>query len=183
VGILHLGTFIPANFSLQLDELAFSELSTNPFGVACHNLIRSHIYKIAHMSADVHSELQLTSRLSTLELDQLPLKLDTWHDELPESLRLSALTTEDNAAAVSVKRPLLFMHMVHIGSRIVLYERVILVALNSGLDDSDQFIAHRLFGLAEEVHHVYASFAQQLARIIGLLYKEQSILSRCWHTM
>jgi hypothetical protein len=135
------------------------------------------------MSADVHSQLQLTAGLPTHEVDKLPLKLDTWHDELPESLRLSALTTGDNTAAASVKRPLLFMHMVHIGSRIVLYERVVLATLNSGPDDSGQPIAHRLFGVAEDIHHLYASFAQQLARIIGLLYKEQSILSRCWLTM
>lgn len=172
-----------SNLFLQLEELASSESSMNPFDSLNPSLIQSHLYKIAHTFARVQSQLQRATCLSTHEVDRLSAMLDTWHKELPESLHLSALTAASSATSIHLKRPLLLMHMVHICSRIALYKTVILLTVGDRSSASDRSVAHKVLLLSEGLHSTYASFAQQLARVIGLLYKDQGVLSRCWLTM
>ena len=155
-----------------------SESAMNPANTVNSSLIQYHVYKMALLSAQVYDSIRYTTRLSTYELDQLSAKLDTWHQELPESLRLRSLTSSDSTNSPSVRRPLLFMHMVHITAQITLYERAI--HANHSISTPDESVA---FHLSEDTHQIYGSFAQQLARIIGLLYEEECILRRCWLTM
>lgn len=75
------------------------------------------------------------------------------------------------------------MHMTHISSRVTLYERMIQAALNQQARMFNQSIIWEVFCLPENIQQTYTLFAQQLARIIGLLYEEQCVLSRCPITM
>lgn len=164
----------------QVDELHVFEAAINPLNSISANLIQSHLYKIALSSAQIQSRLQHVTSISALQLQQLSSKLDVWHGELPHSLQLLSLISADGPSPPGTRRPLLFMHMVHISSRIILYERVIQVTLSQ---PSNQSLANQIFSLSENVHQLYASFAQQLARIVGLLYEDHSVLSQCWLTM
>lgn len=140
------------------------------------------MYKMALLSAQVHNQVHYTTSLSKYELEQLSAKLDTWHKELPASLHLRSLTSSESTAACA-KRPVLFMHMVHIASQINLYERVIQVTFNQSTSTSDKLVPWEMFHLPEDVHQLYGSLALQLARIVRLLYEEESILRHCWLTM
>lgn len=159
------------------------ERAENPLGTISPCLVQNHMYRIALASAQVQSELQQVTSLSRRELDRLSAMLDTWHHELPESLHLSSLIVTDTETLASIRRPILFMHMVHICARIALYERVIKVALNKTPNASEQAIVRELFWLSSDIQHSLSSFAQSLARIIRLLYDDECILSRCWLTM
>lgn len=174
---------VAANTFLQLEELAVSESAKNPLKSFCSDLVQSHIFEVALFSAQILSQAQHAVHLTNYELEQLSAKLDIWHERLPESLHLRQLVPENRANSIITKRPLLFMHMAHISSRIILYERAIQAALNQQTCTSDQSIACQVFRLSEDIHQIYTTFAQQLARIIGLLYEEQCVFSRCPITM
>lgn len=141
------------------------------------------MFELALLSAQINSQAQHAANITSHELEQLPAKLDTWHAKLPKSLHLRQLVSENSAVSISAKRPILFMHMVHITSRITLYERMMQAALNKQTCTSDQSIFRQMLNLSEGTHQIYTSFAQQLARIIGLLYEEQCVLGRCPITM
>lgn len=117
------------------------------------------------------------------ELNQLVTKLDTWYEGLPDSFSLSSLVSGNIEVSPSLGRPLLFMHMVHIASRITVYERMIFMSVDDRPLLSDRSAAHQVLSLSGEIHYIYASFAQQLARIVGILYEDNCVLSRCWLTM
>ena len=155
-----------------------SESATNPANTVNSSLIQHHVYKMALLSAQVYDLIRYATCFSTYELEQLSAKLETWHQELPESLHLRSLTVSDSTASASARRPLLFMHMVYITAQITLYERALYA--NQTISTSDGSVA---FHLSEDTHQIYGSFAQQLARIVGLLYEEENILRRCWLTM
>lgn len=138
---------------------------------------------MALLSAQVYNRVHRTAYLSKYEFEQLSAKLDTWHRKLPKSLHLRSLTSSESATSACAKRPLLFMHMVHITSQITLYERAIQVTLKQSISISDQLVACEVFRLPEDTHQLNGSFAQQLARIIGLLYEEESVIRQCWLTM
>lgn len=167
----------------KIKDLAASETVMNSGDVLNSSMIQYHIYKIALLSAQVHNQVKLATHLTRDELEGLSANLNIWHRELPERLHLRSLTSGDGATCGSTRRPLLFMHMVHINSRITLYEHLFRVTLNRWISISDQSVACAVFDLPEDTHQIYGSFAQQLARIIGLLYEEECILKRCWLTM
>lgn len=140
--------------------------------------------KAALLSARVQSQLQHTTSLSGSELDQLMGNLDSWHEELPKLLSLPSVDFANIPISTGLKRPLLFMHMVHIGSRIIMHERTILANQPAWMAiPSNPSTTPQVFQLPKEIRHAYASSAQQLSRIIGVLYKNQCVLSRCWLTM
>lgn len=141
------------------------------------------MFELALLSAQLNSQAQHAAHLTNYELDQLSAKLDTWHEGLPESLHLRQLVSGNRADSIRAKRPLLFMHMAHISARIALYERVIQAAQNQQTSTSGQSMTCLMLGLPEDIHQVYTLFAQQLARIIALLYEEQGVLVRCPITM
>ena len=141
------------------------------------------MFELVLLSAQLNSQAQHAAHLTNYELDQLTAKLDNWHKKLPESLHLRQLVSGNRADLIRAKRPLLFMHMAHISARITLYERMIQAAQNQQTSTSDQSMACQVLSLPEDIHQVYTSFAQQLARIIALLYEEQGVLVRCPITM
>lgn len=155
----------------------------NPGGVPNSGMIQYHTYKIALLSAQVHKRVNLATHFSRYELEEFSANLDIWNKELPECLHLRSLTSGDGATCGSTRRPLLFMHMVHISSRITLYEHLFRVTLNRWISTSDQSVTCEVIDLPEDTHQIYGSFAQQLARIIGLLHEEESVFKRCWLTM
>jgi hypothetical protein len=73
--------------------------------------------------------------------------------------------------------------MIHISSHITLYERVMYSTLKEALGTSDKQMIREVFRLPADAIRIYGSFAQQLARIIKLLYDEEAVLARCWLTM
>lgn len=141
------------------------------------------------LSARVYHKTHfIKSSISRYELEQLSAELDTWHQELPECLRLRMLTSSDSAAsawAISAwaKKPLLFMHVVHIISQITLYQRAIHLNLNQAVRTTDQSVAYEVFRMPEDIQEFYSSFARQLARIIVILFDEKTIIKRYWLTM
>lgn len=142
------------------------------------------MFELALLSARLNSQAQHAAHSTHYELNQLSAKLDAWHEGLPESLLLRQLVSGDGGHSIHMKRPLFFLHMAHISSRITLYERMIQAAQGQQTSTSDQSTADQvLLRLPEDIHQVYTLFAQQLARIIALLHEEQGVLVRCPITM
>lgn len=141
------------------------------------------MFKLALLSADINSQAQYAAHLNNDDLEQLSARVEAWYKGLPKALHLRELVSENSRDSVIAERPLLFMHMVHITSRITLYERILQAALNKRTCSSDQSIFKQAFGLSGDTHEIYASFAQQLTRLIGLLYEKQCVLGRCPITM
>ncbi|KAL2848392.1 hypothetical protein BJY01DRAFT_262691 [Aspergillus pseudoustus] len=166
-----------------IDDLADSETAINPDNQICTRLIQRHVFKIALLSARVCHDLGSTKSLSMDDLQNLSDKLDTWHQELPESIHLSSLTSPNSGTSDSARRPLLFMHMIHISSHLSIFERVMRIALKEALGKSDKLMIQKVFSLPTDLLETYGSFAQQLARIIKLLYDEECVLARCWLTI
>lgn len=143
-------------------------------------LVQSHIYKIAYLSAQVDARTRHATSLSERELGQLSAKLDSWFRELPESLSLDRACLED---PIPDTMPLLLMHMVNITARVTFYEGVIRLYLNQHETISGESVAYQVFNLPEDVRDTYATFAQQVARIVRLINENQSVIRHCWITM
>lgn len=141
------------------------------------------MFELALLCAQISSQAQYAARLTDHDLHQLSAKLDTWHEGLPESLHLHQLVSGKRTDSIRTKRPLLFLHMAHISARTTLYERIIQAAQNQQTSTSEQSMAYQVFCIPEDIHQVYTLFAQQLARVIRLLYEEQGVLVRCPITM
>ncbi|KAI9373473.1 hypothetical protein BJX61DRAFT_533139 [Aspergillus egyptiacus] len=166
-----------------IEDLAVIESSANPDNEINPGLIRSQVFRIAFLAAQVYDYVHSATHLSMDDLHELSGQLDTWHLELPQSLHLCSLTSADNAASTSIKRPLFFMHMVYITSHITLYERVMHMTLTKSLSASDELVVRQVFRLPADAHQMYGTFAEQLARIIKLIYDEEWVLCRCWLTI
>ncbi|RDW90850.1 uncharacterized protein DSM5745_02625 [Aspergillus mulundensis] len=170
----------------MVNTLAMSESMENPTNQLCPNLIRWHAFKIAYLSAQVYDLVHSAASVSIDDLQQLSLDLDTWLLELPNSMRLDSLITADDAASENfdaASRPILFLHMIHITSRIMLYERVMHFTVKQSLNPSDELVVREVLRLPADTHQTYQSFAQHLARLIRLLYDKDCVLARCWLTI
>lgn len=110
----------------------------------------------------------------------LSAMLDSWINELPGSLSLVAAYHETFNPNMM---PLLLMHMVNITTRVAFYERVIRLDLDQQESVSNQSVTQQVLGLPEDVCDIYAAFAQQIARIVGLLDENRCIIKNCWITM
>lgn len=98
-------------------------------------------------------------------------------------MSLASLTSGDARTPSSAWRPLLFLHMLHINLQIIIYERVMHVVLKRSTNLPDDMIVREVLQIPPTTQHIYESFAQQLARIVRLLYEEHCVLARCWITM
>ncbi|KAL4915371.1 hypothetical protein BDW62DRAFT_188600 [Aspergillus aurantiobrunneus] len=184
-----LSSTLGCRFDLRPDEmevindLAAAESTTNPTNSVTMSLIQAHVFKIAFLSAQIYNSVRSSPALTITDLHRLSAKLDTWLWELPDSMRLSSLTsgstTEDTA---SIRRPLLFVHMIHLTSQITLYQRVMHEILKR-FSPSDELIAREVFRWPADTQYTYEAFAQQLARMARLLYDEHRVLARCWLTI
>ncbi|KAL4994371.1 hypothetical protein BDV10DRAFT_189107 [Aspergillus recurvatus] len=169
-----------------VDNLAVSELLANPTNDLSPDLIRRQVFKIAFVSAQVYDIAHSAACLSMDDLQHLSIKLDTWLSELPDCMRLDSLVAEDGSVSADFdaeSRPLLFLHMIHITSRITLYERVLQFNLKQSVSPSDELAVREVLRVPADIHQIYESFAQYLARLIRLLYDKECILARCWLTI
>ncbi|KAJ0419778.1 hypothetical protein BJY00DRAFT_285515 [Aspergillus carlsbadensis] len=166
-----------------IDDLADAESAMNPNNEINTRIIQRYVFNVAFLSAQVYERFRLSDRLCMDDLHALSAQLDTWHRELPSCLHLSSLTSGESNTSECVRRPLLFMHMIHISSHITLYERVMYTTLKEAMGTSDKQMIREVFGLPADAIQIYGSFAQQLARIIKLLYDEEAVLARCWLTI
>jgi hypothetical protein len=138
--------------------------------------------KIALMSAQIYTKIRHSYSLSWQDVEQLSTELDIWRQELPETLRLQNLVSGNGTEKIPIsqKRALMLVHMVYIGTRLILYQHMIRQSQQPVTDISE---ASRLFRMPEDIHRDYATFAQQLARVISLLYQDKGIFTRCWLIM
>ncbi|KAL4804562.1 hypothetical protein BDV18DRAFT_142214, partial [Aspergillus unguis] len=166
----------------QVNKLAASEAESNPSNQISRSLVQSQVFKIAMLSAETYETISARPKPCMSDLKELSTRLDIWLWELPESMRLGSLTSA-NRNFDAAKRPLLFLHMIHVTSQITLYEQVMLTVLKRVVDPADELLAREVFRLPSEIHQTYEAFAQQLARMIRLLYEEDCILARCWLTI
>lgn len=139
-----------------------------------------HIYKISLISAQIDARLRDTAGLSEHELGLLSAKLDSWLNELPEPLSLNVTSHETFIPDIM---PLLLMHMVYITARVTFYERVVRLNLDPHETTSGRSVAKQVLSLPEDVCDIYAVFAQQVARIVGLFNENQCIIKNCWIAM
>ncbi|KAL2794545.1 hypothetical protein BJX66DRAFT_303392 [Aspergillus keveii] len=166
-----------------IDELAEAESAMNPNNEINIRIIQRYVFNVAFLSSQVYECFRCSDHLCMDDLHALSAQLDTWHRELPPCLHLSSLTSGESNTSDRVRRPLLFMHMIHISSHITLYERVMYSTLKEALGTSDKQMIREVFRLPADAIRIYGSFAQQLARIIKLLYDEEAVLARCWLTI
>jgi hypothetical protein len=155
----------------------------NPNNEIDIRIIQRYVFNVSFLSAKVYECFRLSDHLCMDDLHTLSAQLDTWHRELPPCLHLSSLTSGESNTSECVRRPLLFMHMIHISSHITLYERVMYMSLKGAMGTSDKQMIREVFRLPADAIQIYGLFAQQLARIIKLLYDEEAVLARCWLTM
>ena len=136
--------------------------------------------KIALMSAQIYTRICHASSLSWQDIEQMSTELDMWHQELPEILRLQNLVSESNTMSTSQNRALMLVHLVYIDTHLLLYQHVIRQPRHQ---KADIFQASNLLQMPENIQQNFTIFAQQLARIISLLYQHESIFARCWLIM
>ncbi|KAL2847130.1 hypothetical protein BJX68DRAFT_240252 [Aspergillus pseudodeflectus] len=166
-----------------IDDLADAESAMNPNNEINSRIMQRYVFNVAFLSAQVYECFRLSDHICMDDLHTLSAQLDTWHRELPPCLQLSSLTSGESNASECVRRPLLFMHMTHISSHITLYERVMYTVLKEAMGASDKQMIREVFRLPADAIRIYGSFAQQLARIVKLLYDEEAVLVRCWLTI
>jgi hypothetical protein len=144
------------------------------------NMMQFQMSKIALMSAKICTRIRYASSLSWQDIEQMSTELDIWRQELPETLRLQNLSLESNAIPIPQKQALMLVHLVYIGTHLLLYQRMIRQPQHP---KADVFQAFNLLQMPEDIQQNYTTFAQQLARIIALLYRDKCIFSRCWLIM
>lgn len=120
--------------------------------------------------------LRHPARLAEHEIHLLSTKLDSWLNELPQSLSLVTACQDDS---IPKMMPILLMHLVNIGTRVTFYERVIRLSL----DTSDESVLHQVLSLPGDICDIYAGFAQQLTRVVALFNENHCVIKNCWITM
>ncbi|KAL2809185.1 hypothetical protein BJX63DRAFT_370241 [Aspergillus granulosus] len=133
------------------------------------DLIQFHFSKVAVISAQVHTGLRNIGDLHWQDIQKCSNTLDSWRQQLPESLQLQALLTEDNGMESSSRRSLLMLHMIYLESQVLLY---------------DEYIRRNqetiMLKLTTETRQTYSGFAQQLAHIISIIYEDKSGFIQTW---
>lgn len=147
------------------------------------SVIRAQIFKLSLLSAEIFEYIRSTADLAMADLQQLSDRLSTWLWELPPCICLASLTSENAPTPNSAWRPLLFLHMLHINLQIIIYQRVMRAILRRFSNHPDDVIVREVLQISPETQQVYEAFAQQLARIVRLLYEGNCVLARCWITM
>lgn len=108
-------------------------------------------------------------------------RLDTWYTCWPNEARLAALfSRETSPLSASQERGLLFVHVLFLGTIILLHYRPLACMLASQFD-------HRIsHGLSDEFAGYTdrpAIAARQIARIFQLVDEEKNVFRRCWLCM
>ena len=150
--------------------------------VADNSLLQSQMFKVAMLSSQTRSEAESATDITRQVLDHIAAKLDLWYKALPDSLHLKCLTSTSETMTISSIRPLLLMHMLYFDARIMIYSRAIRISYKQRTDFSGS-AEREAFGLPEDVHQTYTTFAWQLARMVDLCREDKYHFTRCWIAM
>ncbi|RAH52319.1 hypothetical protein BO85DRAFT_454196 [Aspergillus piperis CBS 112811] len=138
------------------------------------SIIQSQLSKVTLLAAEVFSRARFGdgSWWPWERLEELSSHLDVWRQELPASLELQRLASNNNSLPEDSRRALFLVHMVYLEDRVILYQHFMQQA-------SDACIMN----MPSSFHQIYATFAHQLAWIIGIIFQDRSPFLRNWLAM
>ena len=141
------------------------------------DVMQSELGKIGFLATAIVKDVYAADVCSIRAMDAYMAKLDKWHRELPEYMRLGAVHTSDQGS----RRSIMLIHLTFLGANMLLTRKTIaeLVARPAGGPwDCD--------GTKEEAIHymrVCIQAAENVARLVGCLYDEHGLFKRCWMIM
>ncbi|KAL2803055.1 hypothetical protein BJX63DRAFT_89140 [Aspergillus granulosus] len=133
------------------------------------SMIQSHYHKLAVLSASIHTEMRSTQNISWGYIEQASNTLDTWRQQLPDTLQLHTLLSENNEIPAPRRQALLLLHMTYLESRVLLYRRYI-----------RQYTSLGIINIATDIRLTCSGFVHQLARIISVIYEDKCSFVQCW---
>lgn len=166
------------SFSLtDTDIVMLSALSADEDGILSPEVIRSHMMKIALLSAQIYSDICHEKQPCWDKVKAHLIEVDRWSQELPEALRLQTLLSIGDGMSVHRRMALFLVHIVHIGAHILLYEQTIKTLFNTSPAPLKEV---KFAQAAADIHSDYTAACRQQAQIMRLLYTEDGIFQRCW---
>jgi hypothetical protein len=143
--------------------------------------------KITPMKASILRTNLMTRTFTFLSTQSIMQDLEDWYSELPHQMHVSKIGQED--LAVEVRRTICHVHLLYLGTVLLLYRRVLSHAAQSC--DSEQEQSH--LGLLSSLGSQAATVSQITekrplaaklsARILDLLLTEDGVCRRCWVVM
>lgn len=135
-------------------------------------MIRSQMWKVSFMSAEVYKRIRSIPSLSWNEFERVSSELDTWRQELSGGLQLQALASHNNGLPPEQRRGLLQVHMVYLENRMLLFQHFL-----------QRHTESKLLQMNANTRQIYAAFAHQLAWIISIIYLDKWPFVRNWLVM
>ncbi|EIT82261.1 hypothetical protein AO1008_02652 [Aspergillus oryzae 100-8] len=154
---------------LQQDIAETSTVVSETPNYVTASMIRSQMWKVSFMSAEVYKRIRSIPSLSWNEFERVSSELDTWRQELSGGLQLQALASHNNGLPPEQRRGLLQVHMVYLENRMLLFQHFL-----------QRHTESKLLQMNANTRQIYAAFAHQLAWIISIIYLDKWPFVRNW---
>ncbi|KAI9147209.1 Protein RTA1 [Paramyrothecium foliicola] len=142
-------------------------------------VVQSEMTKICVLKSNIIRMQWNFHELTADAMHSIMRDLQTWYGELPEMMRLGVAGQED--MPIGTRRSVLHVHLLYLGAMILLYRQLALRFVQSYRDGG-----HASF-LQGPLHNVVLAYSSEVAlaastsaRIIKLLFENNSIFKRCW---
>ncbi|RMZ37861.1 hypothetical protein CA14_004497 [Aspergillus flavus] len=169
LGFEHCLTEEDTQYVIEQDIAETSTVVSETPNYVTASMIRSQMWKVSFMSAEVYKRIRSIPSLSWNEFERVSSELDTWRQELSGGLQLQALASHNNGLPPEQRRGLLQVHMVYLENRMLLFQHFL-----------QRHTESKLLQMNANTRQIYAAFAHQLAWIISIIYLDKWPFVRNW---
>jgi len=145
-------------------------------------VVQTEMSKLCLLKADI-LRMHLAFRdLTTAAMDSISRDLQSWYQDLPQSMHLDMVGRED--LALETKRSIFHVHLLYLGAIMLLYRRIASQYLQTYSVTKERTAWQMPIGEAVARHSSEAVLAASTsARILRLLLEDDGVFKRCWLVM
>lgn len=140
------------------------------------DMIQSQLAKVGFLMGEIVKNVYAAGVCSIRSIETYVEKLEEWHKDLPQYMRLETLLGEESEPVT--KRAVLLVHLVYLGSIILVTRKMITELVRRPAGSPWKFDGTK----EEAVHYMELCIAsaKSIAMIVGILYDDNVISKRCW---
>ncbi|OJJ46568.1 hypothetical protein ASPZODRAFT_1973151 [Penicilliopsis zonata CBS 506.65] len=173
-------------FSFKLtnkDMVLISQLRVEDPDVVSADLIQMQMSRIALLCAQIYSEICHMKEPAWETVNERLRQADRWSQELPAALQLQTLLqVGDDGLSAPRRRALFLVHMIHIGSHVLLYQHVLGTTWRT-VTAGDPFSVMGFLQSSACIHSAYTAVTRQQSQMCFMLYRQNGVFQRCWLVM
>ena len=144
-------------------------------------VIQTELTKIAFLEAEILRTHLVFKDLNILTIESITADLQKWYGQLPAEMHIANLGREELPENVRVS--VCHVHLLYLGTIMLLFRRVLCQALRTYMLDNDRNILWKPLQSLGVVMEDGLIAAKHSARILGLLLANDGIFKRCWLVM